>query len=65
MTDTFVTDMERSLHQDLIVVLLNWDPEEALQLSDRLHAYEVDGGVLSEATDRLWLRLTIRLEQEK
>ena len=64
MSKPFLTEMERSLHQDLLLVLLNWDPVAAEQLSLRIHAYEADGGVITERTDRLWERLTVRLFAE-
>ena len=55
---SFSTDFEQSLHDELVAVLGTWDYGQALRLSQRIHSYEVDGGVLSPVTDNLWQQLT-------
>jgi hypothetical protein len=46
----------------LAKTLANFNKTEALKLSDELHKYEESGGELTDAEDRLWEKLTYRIE---
>ena len=61
MNKPFSCDMEQSLHDQLVRLLHKFDLSGALRLSDQLHAYESDGGVVGPVTDRMWLRLTDKI----
>lgn len=50
---------ERALRK---VLFENWDLDQALELSDKLHDHECAGRDLSSTVETLWERLTAKIE---
>lgn len=50
---------ERALRK---VLFEDWNLDNALELSDKLHDHECAGGDLTTTVDKLWERLTTKIE---
>ncbi len=48
--------------RELSEVLQFWDADKAKALSDKLHEHECSGGDLSSTVERLWEKLTMKIE---
>jgi hypothetical protein len=43
----------------------NFNLKNALTLSDLIHKYESEGFEISDELDRLWLKLTVKIEKAR
>jgi hypothetical protein len=49
-------------NERLKAALRNFNLKGALGLSDEIHAFEAAGGEITETTDKLWEKLTVKIE---
>jgi hypothetical protein len=57
--------MENTLVSRLKESLLNFNKEQAIKLSDSIHEMEKEGKELSSYEDKLWQKLSEKIEETK
>lgn len=57
--------MRKEFKTRLLGALANFNYEDALKLSDEIHEYEANEHAITDAEDRLWLRLTVQIEKTR